>query len=196
MKKQFFGFTLAVLLVFPFYVYAGVPLDTVQAHVNNVLDVLRDPALKGKSAEETKKEKIRAISDKMFDYVELSKRTLGRNWKKLNTGQQDEFVKLFRSILEKAYIDKIMDYSDEKVVFYKEKVLKKKAIVHSNVITKTVEIPINYRVFLKNGQWRVYDIIIEGVSLVSNYRNQFKQILMKKSPEALLETLRKKVGKA
>ncbi|MCK5427440.1 MAG: ABC transporter substrate-binding protein [Thermodesulfovibrionia bacterium] len=197
MKKQLIGLTLVVFLLFPLYVHAGVPLDTVQNHVENILDVVRSSGLKGEAARENNKEKIRSISNNMFDYRELSKRTLARNWKKFNHDQQNEFVDLYKMILEKAYIDKILDYTDEKVVFHKEKMLtEKKAKVHSNIITKTVEIPVNYSLILKNGAWRVYDVIIEGVSLVNNYRSQFKQILMNKSPEELLDILRKKADKA
>jgi phospholipid transport system substrate-binding protein len=197
MHKNMMILILIIFLVLPLTVYAGVPLDTVQTHVNRVLHVLRDPALKGESANEEKTEKLRIISKEMFDFSELSRRTLGRNWKKFNDEQQNEFTSLYRKILEDAYIDKIMDYKDEKVDFHKEKMLtEKKAEVHSNILTETVEIPINYRMLFKGGEWRVYDIVIEGVSLVSNYRSQFKKILTNKPPEKLLETLRKKVKKA
>jgi phospholipid transport system substrate-binding protein len=183
--------------MFPLSVYAGVPLDTVETHVNRVLDILRDPSFKEGTVREAKIEKIRVISNDMFDYTELSRRTLGRNWKKFDSDQRTEFIDLYRKILEDAYIDKILDYKDEKVVFHKEKmVTEKKAEVHSNVITESVEIPMNYKLILKDGTWKVYDVIIEGVSLVSNYRSQFKKILMNKKPENLLETLRKKAAQA
>jgi phospholipid transport system substrate-binding protein len=133
----------------------------------------------------------------MFDYTELSKRTLGQNWSKLNAGQQTEFLGLYKKLLEDAYADKIIAYTDEKVVFGKETSLSEKtAEVQTTVITKKADIPIHYRVIQKGSDWKVYDVVIEGVSLVSNYRNQFKEILLNKTPDALLDTLRKKVGKA
>jgi phospholipid transport system substrate-binding protein len=186
-----------ILLAFSMHAYAGAPLNTVQGHVNKVLDVLRDPALKGEAGKKAKKEKIRAISERMFDYLELSRRTLGQDWKKLNASQQKEFIDLYKSLLEDAYADKIVNYSDEKVLFSKENALSEKTTeVQTTIITKKADIPIHYRVILKEGEWKVYDVVIEGVSLISNYRNQFREILTNKSPEHLLDTLRKKVGKA
>ncbi len=197
MKKVFFGLSLLVFLMSPLSVFAGLPLTTIEGHVNSVLSIVRDPALKGEAAKKTKKEKIRVVSEKMFDFAELSKRTLGPNWKNLNTDQQKEFTGLYRDILEDAYMDRIMAYKDEKVVFSKEIALTDDtAEVLSSVITKTAETPINYRLISKGGEWKVYDVVIEGVSLIKNYRAQFREILANKSPEELLKILRKKVGKA
>ena len=197
MKRLLVGFILLALLIIPLHVRAGVPFDTVKGHVNEVLRVLRDPALQGEANKEAKQEKIEAIADEMFDYVALSRLTLGRNWRKFNGDQKKEFVQLYRSILEKAYLDRILAYTDEKVTFGKETMLsKKKAEVQTHIITKSVEIPIYYRVYLKDGEWKVYDIIIEGISLVKNYRTQFREILANNPPEEVLEILRKKTKKA
>ncbi|MCK5656228.1 MAG: ABC transporter substrate-binding protein [Deltaproteobacteria bacterium] len=197
MKKLLVGFILLVLLIIPLHVRAGVPFDTVKGHVNEVLRVLRDPALQGEANKEAKQEKVEAIADEMFDYVALSRLTLGRNWRKFNGDQKKEFVQLYRSILEKAYLDRILAYTDEKVTFGKETMLSdKKAEVQTHIITKSVEIPIYYRVYLKDGEWKVYDIIIEGISLVKNYRTQFREILANNPPEEVLEILRKKTKKA
>ena len=107
----------------------------------------------------------------MFDEVELSRRTLARNWNKLNTAQRQEFVQLFRQVLEKAYIDKILSYTDEKIVFDKESMLSEnQGEVHTRIITSSKKIPIFYRMILKDGIWKVYDVVIENVSLVQNYR--------------------------
>jgi phospholipid transport system substrate-binding protein len=197
MKKQGIALTLIILLIVPLSVYAGAPLDSVKVNIDKVLDVLRDPALKGESGKKTKRQKIRSISDKMFDYNELSRRTLGQDWKKLNPTQQNEFTDLYKSLLEDAYADKIINYTDEKVAFSKENQLSEKTFeVQTTVLTKKADIPIYYRVIQKDGQWKVYDVVIEGVSLINNYRNQFREILMNKSPEVLIDTLKKKVGKA
>jgi phospholipid transport system substrate-binding protein len=185
---------IALFILFPFPVHAGEPLDTVQASVNKVLEVLRDPALKADSAKEAKKQRLRPIYDAMFDQVELSRRTLTMNWNKLSTAQRQEFVQLFRQVLEKAYIDKILAYTNEKIVYEKEtKLGENQSEVSTRVITASKEIPISYRMILKDGVWKVYDVIIENVSLVQNYRTQFNDILAKNSPEQLLEILRKKV---
>lgn len=187
---------LLLFVVVPVAAFAGTALETVKTQADKVLEVLRDPALKPESAKKVKIERIRSISEKMFDYTELSKRTLAKNWDTLNPDQQKEFTRLYRSLLEDAYADKILSYSDEKIVFNKEVPLTEKTReIQSAVLRKNGEIPIYYRVVLKGGTWKVYDVVIEGVSLISNYRSQFREILMNKHPEALLETLRKKVGK-
>lgn len=186
-----------VCLIYPVPAFAGMALDTVKAHSDQVLDVLRDPALKSETARKTKKDKLRAISEKMFDYTELSKRTLTINWKKLSPEQQKEFISLYTSLLGSAYADKILSYRDEKITFTKEVSLSVKTVeVQSTVLSKNTEVPIYYRMILKDdGTWRVYDVVVEGVSLSNNYRTQFKDILSNNPPEVLLETLRKKIGK-
>jgi phospholipid transport system substrate-binding protein len=194
MKRQLAGLSILVLFLFSLPLYAGVPLNTTQVNVNKVLDVLRDPKLKSESAKETKKQKLRSIYKGMFNEIEFSKRTLARNWSKLNTAQQEEFIQLFEQVLEKTYIDKILSYTHEKIDFYKESINSEtQAEVQTKVITSSKEIPIFYRLILKNGAWKVYDVVVENVSLVQNYRTQFNDILAKNTPEQLLEILRKKV---
>ena len=189
--------TFILCLIFPLPAFAGVPLETVEGHLDKVREVLRDPSLSAESAKKAKKHKIRSIAEKMFDFTELSKRTLAQNWSKFNPEQQKEFVELYTSFLEDAYANKIMAYTDEKIVFSEEVALTEKTVeVQSSVLRKNGDIPLYYRVILKDGVWRVYDIVIEGVSLINNYRSQFREILSNKPPESLLETLRKKVGKA
>lgn len=185
------GLALVIFLILPGCLQAGVPLSVLEGRINEVLDILRDPALQKESAEEVKKEKIRSVSGNMFDFYELSRRTLGKNWKKLTNDQKKEFIGLYRQVLENAYMNKIMSYTDEKVVFVKETMLSdKKAEVATTIVTKSAEVPIHYRLINKNEQWLVYDVIIEGVSLVKNYRSQFRSILAKKSVEELLDMLR------
>jgi phospholipid transport system substrate-binding protein len=194
MKRLFVGVSILLLLLISLPVYAGAPLDTVKVNADQVLDVLRDPKLKAPSAKEMKKDKLRAIYVNMFDEVELSRRSLGMNWNKLNAAQRQEFVKLFEQVLEKAYADRILSYTNEKIEFTKESMTSgNMAEVRTKVITASKEIPIFYRVILKDGAWKVYDVSIENVSLVQNYRTQFNDILAKNTPEQLLEILRKKV---
>ena len=186
-----------ILLISPLQAEAGLPLDTVEAHVKEVLDVLRNPALQGEANKKVKEEKIETIANEMFDYVALSKLTLGRSWRDFNKEQQKEFVSLFRTILKKAYMDKILSYTDEQVVFDRDIMLSEnKAEVQTKIITKSAEIPIYYRLYLKDGKWKVYDVIVEGISLVQNYRTQFREILANNSPEEVLKILREKTGKS
>ena len=197
MRRMLSGLLVLIFFLPALQAVAGVPLDTVEGHVNNVLSVLRDPALAGEANKETKAKKIESISNEMFDFVALSRLTLGRSWKKFSGEQRKEFIKLYRTILEKAYMDRILAYTDEKVTFNKELMLsEKKAEVQTTVITKSADIPIYYRVYLKDGKWRVYDVIIEGISLIKNYRTQFREILANNPPEEVLKILREKVNKA
>ena len=195
MKKQIAGLlTILVILIFTFPVYAGAPLDSVKKCVNEVIGIVGDPKLKSESAKEIKKEKLRVLYKQMFDEIEFSKRTLTRNWNNFSPVQREEFVKLFEQVLEKAYGDKVLSYTNEKVDFYKETMLSaNQAEVQSRIITSSKEVPVFYRVILKDGKWKVYDVVVENVSLVQNYRTQFNDILAKDKPEQLLEILRKKV---
>lgn len=194
MKKYFLLISLLTIILWTVPVFAGAPTTAVEGTVNRVLDVLKDPKMKSPAAKQAKTEKLRVIYKEMFDELEFSKRTLSRNWNKFTPEQRREFVDLFEQVLEKTYLDKILDYSNEKVVFYKETpVGDDKAEVQSKIVTASKEIPIDYRMINKNGKWKVYDVVVENVSLVQNYRTQFNEILADGSPEKLLETLRKKV---
>ncbi|MGV8059841.1 MAG: phospholipid-binding protein MlaC [Smithellaceae bacterium] len=194
MKKRFTIFSILIIFALSVPVYAGVPMATVEATVKRVLDVLRDPKLKSPASKEIKKEKLRGIYKDMFDEIEFSRRTLTRNWNKFSPAQRAEFVNLFEQVLEKAYIDKILDYSNEKIDFYKETMISEsQAEIQTKIISSSKEIPIFYRMIFKNGKWKVYDVVVENVSLVQNYRTQFNDILSKNTPEQLLEILRKKV---
>ena len=113
---------------------------------------------------------------------------------KLNPANRREFVHLYQQVLEKAYIDKILSYTNEKIVFDKESMLSEnQAEVQTRIVTSSKEIPISYRVILSNGVWKVYDVVVENVSLIQNYRTQFNNILAKNTPVQMLDILRKKV---
>ena len=196
MKKILVGAMLLAWLMVPLLAFAGVPLDTVKANVNSVLDILRDPKLKGEAGKKVKEQKIQAAAEKLFDFVELSKRTLGLNWNNFTPEQRKEFVHLFETILKDAYIEKITSYDNEPVNFTKEAPLSETTVEVSSVVVLKggQQVPVNYRVIKKENDWRVYDVVIEGVSLINNYRTQFREILGNNPPEKLLESLRKKTG--
>ncbi len=163
-------------MILPFQAYAATPKETVETGVNKVLKTLTDPAFKAK----TKEVKIKEVSDivsNIFDFKELSRRTLGRDWKKMSAAQQTEFVQLFTELLQGVYADRLLAYSDQKVIFEKELMLKKdNAEVQSYILNSDGnKIPLFYRLTDKSGSWKVYDIIIEGVSMVKNYRTQFRR---------------------
>jgi phospholipid transport system substrate-binding protein len=187
---------IAMVLMIPLHGFAATPMESVKAGVDKVLATLTDPAFKAKSKDQQLVQLTDAINT-IFDFDELSKRTLGREWKKMKDAQQKEFVQLFRELLQGVYADRLLAYSDQKVIFDKENMLKKgTAEVQSYLQTADgKKIPLFYRLTDKSGDWKVYDVIIEGVSMVKNYRTQFREILAKDSPEKLLEILRNKVGK-
>ncbi len=190
MKKIFLLFISGILLLSAVPSSAAGPQETVRTDVNEVLAVLRDASL----PKAAKTQKLEAIYEKMFDEVELARRTLGANWKKLNESQQKEFIGLFRQVLEKAYIDKILAYTNEKIEFSKENMLSKdQAEVPTRVIAAKGDVPIAYRLIRKDDTWKVYDVVVENVSLVQNYRSQFNSILAKNTPDQLLGILRQKV---
>jgi phospholipid transport system substrate-binding protein len=196
MKKWMTLATLTIFMMVPLFASAGVPLDTINSNVSSVLDVMRDPKLKGEAGKKVKEQKIIDAAEKLFDFVELSKRTLGLNWNKLTPEQRKEFVDLYKTILKDAYIDKLTAYTDEKINYTREVPLSETIVeVQSIVTTKKADVPIYYRVIKKDSGWKVFDVIIEGVSLISNYRTQFREILGNNPPATLLDTLRKKVGK-
>ena len=186
----------AVLIVMPFQSHAASAKETVESGVNKVLKTLGDPTFKTKP-KDVKIKEIGDIIGEVFDFTELSKRTLGREWKKMKAEQQKEFVELFKELLQGVYADRLLAYTDQKIVFDKEIELKKgRAEVQSNIVLSDgTKVPIFYRLTNKSGQWKTYDLIIEGVSLVKNYRTQFREIIAKDSPEKLLEILRDKVNK-
>jgi phospholipid transport system substrate-binding protein len=187
---------ISAVLILPFQVYASTAKETVEVQINKILTKMKEPAFKEMS-KDAKMAEISKIINEVFDYEELSKRTLGRNWQKFSPEQQKEFIQLFSQLLEDVYSDRILAYTNEVIEFGKDTELKKGQFeVESNIITATnTKVPLNYRLLQKGGQWRVYDVVIEGVSMVKNYRTQFRQLLSKDSPEQLLETLRERVKK-
>jgi len=197
MKRQFIGLNiilLAVLLILPLQTYAAGAKDTVETQINKMLAKMQTPEFKSLERD-AKLNEIRQVINEIFDYQELSQRTLGREWKKFKPEQQEEFVKLFEDLLENIYADRILAYTSEKIEFGKETELKKGRVeVESYIITTdNKRVPLFYRLSNESGQWRVYDVVIEGVSMIKNYRGQFREILSKNKPEDLLQTLREKV---
>jgi phospholipid transport system substrate-binding protein len=196
MKRKCIGLNiilLAVLLILPFQVLAGGAKDTVESQINKMLTKMKSPEFKALDGEAQVNE-VGKIINEVFDWQELSRRTLGREWKKFTPEQQKEFVSLFEKLLQDTYADRVLAYTSEKIEFGKETELKKGRVeVESYIVTlDNKKIPLFYRLTDKSGQWRVYDVVIEGISMVKNYRGQFREILKTKKPEDLLQTLREK----
>ncbi len=196
MKRKYFTLSvilLAILLLLPFEALAAGAKDTVEAQIKKMLTRMKEPSFK-QLQRDAKIAEIQQIINEVFDFNELSRRTLGRDWKKFKPDQQKEFISLFEQILQNVYADRILAYTSEKIEFGKETELKKGRVeVESYIVTlDNKRIPLFYRLTNKSGQWRVYDVVIEGISMIKNYRGQFREILKTKTPEDLLKTMRKK----
>ena len=197
MKSLIRYFTvLAVLAVFmlPTLSAASEATDQLKLSIDGIIDILKDPALKAPAMKEARRDKMRIRIQERFSFEDMAKRSLGKHWRKRSDAEKSEFVKLFGTLIENSYIGKLEAYTNE-VVRYEEEIDKKKVIeVRTKVITtKGTEIPINYRLLQRNGQWMVYDVVIEGVSLVRNYRTQFGQVLRTSPFEELVAQLNAKI---
>jgi phospholipid transport system substrate-binding protein len=175
---------------------AGHLTDVVKSTVDTVLETLKDSELSRPDQKIERRKKISSAIRDMFDFDEMARRSLARHWKKRTAGEKKEFSSIFSDLLEASYIEKIEAYTDDKVTFDKE-VIKGKGkygVVGTTIITKDVDIPIDYKVKLKEGRWRVYDVVIEGVSFISTYRSQYNQIIVKESYASLIKKMKTKLG--
>jgi phospholipid transport system substrate-binding protein len=193
------GVTLKTLIFTLIFVVTGIadlafaasPTDTVRVTVDEVIRLLSDPTLKAPAQKARRRQQIKQTVDRRFDYEEMAKRSLP-NWNQLGAPQRREFVGLFAELLETSYADKLEKYSGEKVAYQGERVEGDRAEVKTMLLRRNDRIPINYRL-LNKSQWLVYDVVIEGVSLVNNYRSQFSRIISESSYQELVRRLRTKV---
>ena len=176
---------------------AGEPTDQIKETTDKILSIVKDPALKAPEREAERRRLIRQAVDERFDWEEMAKRTLARHWRKRTVKEKKEFINLFAKLLERTYMDKVEGYSGEKVVYVGDRVEGKYAVGKVKILTpQDTEIPVLYRMKKKGDKWLVYDISIEGVSLINNYRTQFNSILVRSSFKELIERLKAKVNKA
>ena len=171
------------------------PVVFVKDAVDEIISILQDEKLAVPSRKAERKNRMVTIVEKKFDVREMSMRALARHWRERSPAEQDRFVFLFKTLLENTYLAKIETYSGEKVVFKKAAVQGNKAIVYSDLIRKNVETPVNYKLKNSDDRWAVYDVEVEGVSLVNNYRTQFASILSKENFAGLIAKLEAKVSK-
>lgn len=185
---------LIILLGWPCLSQASSPIDDLKAPIEHVLEILRDPQYKNPDMKQQQRDKIIQITDQVFDFKTMSRLALGRNWKSLNPQEQKDFVAAFGDLLNSTYMDKVQgEYRDETVSFLGQEIIATgKAIVKTKIMRKPHDIPVVYAMFLDGGKWRIYDVNIEGISLIKNYRTQFDQILTKDSPDQLIERIKKK----
>ncbi len=183
------------LIGFTTQAYGTQPLDMLQKSVQQAMDTLKDPRYQDETQKGAQRERIWEIIREIFDLREMARRTLGRNWKGFTPEQRKEFSEVFGEFIGNRYLAKIQrGFKNEEVVYVsQEMVTDSKAYVKTKILRETVEIPVNYSMIMRNGTWKVYDVIIEGVSLMKNYRTQINQILARKSPDQLIEQLKKKI---
>ena len=171
----------------------GVPTDQIKATVDKAIVVLKDSRLKPTTKSKERREQLKQILFARFDFTEMGKRALGANWRRRTPKEQEEFVRLFSELLEHAYADIIESYTDEKIVYSGERLDGSYADVNSKILTgKGEEFSINYKAHLINGEWRVYDVIVENISMVNNFRSQFNRVIANSSYEELIRRLRDK----
>jgi phospholipid transport system substrate-binding protein len=172
---------------------AGEPMEQVRASVDKVLNILRDKELKKPEKTEVRREKIKTVVHERFNFDEMSKRSLAIHWAQRTPAEKKEFVDLFSDLLERSYTKKIEGYTDEQILYTAESVEGNYAIVKTKVLTKNkTEIPIDYRLIRANTKWEIYDVVIEGVSLINNYRTQFNKIIRTQSYQELVKRMKSK----
>jgi phospholipid transport system substrate-binding protein len=181
------------LMVVP--VFAGAPTDSMKSTIDEVLRIVRDKELKRSEKGEERRHLLEKVVAGRFDYAEMSRRALGAPWNQLTDQQKQEFVDLFQTLLTNSYADKVETYSGEGVQYLNERTEKEYAEVRTKVLSGKTEIPLDYRLINKADDWRVYDVIVDNVSLVNNYRGQFSKILRGSSYSDLIDQLRKKSDK-
>jgi phospholipid transport system substrate-binding protein len=174
---------------------AGAPLDLVRATVDRAIQILKDPKLSSPDKKQERVDRLREALNAIFDYEEMAKRALGPHWRQRTAAEREEFVKLFRDFLERVYSDKIGLYAGENVRFGREVMDNEFAQVESTIIQpKGEEIAVVYKLRQVNGQWKVYDAIVENISIVNNYRSQFDRVISSSSYEELVKRLRGKAA--
>ena len=189
---------LAMITLFAVPVSANSPIHVIQTAVEEIIGLLKDPQYDPPEKKEEQRDKIWEVVHKTFDFQTIARGTLRRHdWDSFSSEQKKEFTELFTSLLGNTYLERIQsDYRDEQVIFTEQEMISDTtAIVRTKIIRESLEIPIDYRLILRGGTWRIYNVIVENISLVTNYRDQFSRMLMRDTPEQLIEKLRQRVDK-
>ncbi len=174
---------------------ATTPTEAIRNTINEVMRILENQELKKPERTDERRRLLEKVIGARFNYEEMAKRTLGAHWAKLSDAERREFVELFTSLLTNTYADKITGFSGEQVQYLNERLEGDYAEVRTKIVSEKTEIPLDYRLLNQSSDWRVYDVIVDGVSLVNNYRGQFTKILRSSSYADLIEQLRKKSEK-
>ena len=172
---------------------AGAPSDQLKTQIDRVLKALDDPELKKEGRTRDRRAAVRKIANDIFDFGETARRSLGRHWQPRTAAERDEFVQLFADLLERSYISRVELYGGEKIQYLGDTVEGEQGKVQTKLVTKGgSDIPIEYRMHKKGDRWLVYDVTIEGVSLIANYRTQFNKIIQTASYQELVKKMKAK----
>lgn len=177
-----------LLSVVPVFAASG-PMEQVKVSVDEVLGILANPTL----SLDDKKERIGTIIRKRFYFRAMAQQTLAQNWRNASPDEQKNFVELFSRLVMATYLNRIEAYSNETVEFKREKIDDDNAVVDTVIVTKTVEIPITYKLVKKDNEWLVYDVVVEEVSLVRNYRSSYQDIVKKEGFSGLMARMQEKI---
>jgi phospholipid transport system substrate-binding protein len=175
---------------------ANAPLEAVKGPLDAGLQILKDPQYAAETRRDSQKAQLWSVFENMFDFTEISKRALAKHWRSFNPSQREQFSDLFAQLLGHTYITRIQaEYQGEEIEYLsvKKDPKRSRALIETRLVSNTRQIPIEYMLHLEKGKWLVYDVKVEGVSLVKNYRTQFDKILFKDSPEILISRLQTKV---
>lgn len=198
MKKSIFiglSITIFIFILFTFTAQAGVATDRIKAATDKLLEIVTNHDLDPPEMAEKRAHMIRETVDTVFDWQAFSQRALGRHWRKLSKEQKDEFITLFGQLIERTYMDKTRQYSGQQMKFINEETDEKYGVVDAEVAMKNeANIAIQFRILKKNETWFVYDVYVEGVSLVNNYRVQFNNIMTKSGYSELVSKLKTKLN--
>jgi len=174
---------------------AGEPIELVKMAGDKAIQILKDPKLQPKEKKKERIERLKEVANPLFDYEEMARRSLGQHWRRRSPQEQQEFVKLFRDYLEKVYSDQVDLYAGEKVIYGRERVEDDYAQVETAFVdTKGEEVSVVYRLRRVGGKWKVYDAVIENISVVNNYRSQFDRVISKYSFDELKRLLKEKAA--
>ena len=169
------------------YAWAGPPTDQLRAYTDQVLKVLENPKL----APPERRAAVRNLAAEAFEVSETAKRALGLHWQKRAPAEREEFVKLFANLLEQTYISRIDEYGGERITYVGEQIDGDRATVRAQIVTKKGgEVSVESRLLQKEDRWLIYDVLIEGISLIGNYRSQFDRIIRTASYEDLVKRLK------
>jgi phospholipid transport system substrate-binding protein len=180
-----------LLCLFSAPAWAGAPTEQLKGSIDQVIRILQDPKLKQESMAAERRATIRKQAEAIFDFTETGKRALGQHWQSLTDSQRQEFTSLFTDLLERSYVTRIEQYSGEPIVYVGDSTEGDTATVRTKFVTKQgTEIPIDYRLIRRGDRWLAYDVLVEGISLVSNYRTQFDRIMRTASYPELARRMR------